>query len=108
MAGRSLKFEQYVESKELFTNDLKRFEFFLASDEVNEADNKTTKQKTPLLLSRVGAETYAKIRSQLIPWTPHFKMYNHIWAAAKVIYKQQLAVIGPRNMFMLRKRKDQE
>ena len=103
MAGRSPKFEPYVETKELFTNYLERFEFFLTANEIDDAEKKKT-----VLLSCIGAEAYGKIRTQLKPGNPQGKTFDEVVAAAKLIYKQQMTVIGLRNVFMSRKRKENE
>jgi len=99
----SLKFETYVEEKELFSNYLERFDFYCTVNSVN--DNQ---KKKAFFLSCVGADAYSKIRTQLKPEKPQDKSYVEVVAAAKLIYKQQLTVIGLRSAFMSRKRRENE
>ena len=81
---------------------MERFEFFVTTNEVPDATKKC------LFLSSVGPECFQKIKSQVKPQTLADRTFAQIVAAGEAIYKQQLTVIGRRNLFMGRNRKSSE
>jgi hypothetical protein len=92
MAGRTLKFEIFHEEKEQFENYVERFEFFVTTNEVPDATKKC------LFLNSVGPECFQKIKSQVKPHTLADRTFAQIVAAGEAIYRQQLTVIGRKNL----------
>ena len=65
-------------------------------------------KKSSMFLASLGADGYAKIKSQLKPDSLTGKTFADLVKAGNMVYKQQMTVLGRRNEFMCRNRKEHE